>query len=315
MPGHLASYLQQALTAATPKGWQATPEAPLFDLDLATRLGFNPRCDLLLHHRRSDRRLWIEFEISRADPAANLMKFAVGHLHQPLGPGDTFVSMCSNHIAAGRRALVIGATSVLRRLSINAIHLDLLPDCDGPTIKQLNHASPAEVVTRQLPIAGELRRILDCSTTQSAGIHGELRLAPTCHLATETIRNWARDIVTEAGRTAWGNHRRCRYWALDPASGSIAPCKIAAYAIDHPGQWTLQALDIATYCQIEYEHPIFDGNRAWRHLHLGLGFHEGDDGHRQQAADWLQAHGLSNLATAGPYRVFTPGRLGPKGQT
>jgi len=73
-----------------------------------------------------------------------------------------------------------------------------------------------------------------------------------------------------------------------------------------------QALDIATYCRIEYEHPLFDGNKAWRHLHQGLGFREGDAGQRRQLVDWLAAHGLTALAATAGNRVFVPGRLGER---
>ena len=54
--------------------------------------------------RLSTRRLWIEFEISRADPAANHAKFATAHLFRPWGPSDAFVSMISAHVARARIA-------------------------------------------------------------------------------------------------------------------------------------------------------------------------------------------------------------------
>jgi hypothetical protein len=55
---------------------------------------------LLLSGDRS-RRIWVEFEVSRADPVANRAKFATSRFLEPEGSDDTFVSMASRHIAPG----------------------------------------------------------------------------------------------------------------------------------------------------------------------------------------------------------------------
>ena len=62
---------------------------------LERMLGFAPRADVLLSRADGSTRLWIEFEISRADPVANHAKFATAHLFEPRTSGDTFVSMVS----------------------------------------------------------------------------------------------------------------------------------------------------------------------------------------------------------------------------
>jgi len=64
---------------------------------------FRPRADVLLERLDGTRRLWVEFEVSRADPAANHMKFAAAHLHAPQRPADAFLSMTSSHVATAGR--------------------------------------------------------------------------------------------------------------------------------------------------------------------------------------------------------------------
>jgi hypothetical protein len=76
-------------------------------LDLSSRisrlLGYSPRVDVLLESVNHSRRLWIEFEVSRADPVANHAKFAIAHLFEPQPKTDVFVSMLSSHVTRGRQ--------------------------------------------------------------------------------------------------------------------------------------------------------------------------------------------------------------------
>lgn len=54
---------------------------------------------------RGARRVWVELEVSRADPVANHVKFATAHLVSPMPAGDAFVSMVSRHVVRGRSNL------------------------------------------------------------------------------------------------------------------------------------------------------------------------------------------------------------------
>ena len=77
--GTLTSYLQQSFAAVCPPRWMCQYEAALFGREIADVLGYAPRADVLLTRVDDNRRLWIEFEISRADPVANHAKFATRH--------------------------------------------------------------------------------------------------------------------------------------------------------------------------------------------------------------------------------------------
>ena len=103
--GQLASYLQDQFVARSPPGWSCEVEARVLDGRFEELLGYAPQADVLLASDDGRFRLWIEFEVSRADPVANHAKFATVHLFQPQRLTDTFVSMMSSHVAKGRRNL------------------------------------------------------------------------------------------------------------------------------------------------------------------------------------------------------------------
>lgn len=94
----LTSYLQQEFTQRTLPGWTCCSESYILPLELEAYLGYKPRADVLLERNDGSKRLWVELEISRADPVANHAKFATAHLFQPQSANDVFVSMVSSHV-------------------------------------------------------------------------------------------------------------------------------------------------------------------------------------------------------------------------
>src|SRR6266540_6382768 len=135
---HLARYLQEQFQARCPAGWRCTRERSLLDLSDRTTLGYDPRADIVLERTDGSRRLWIELEISRADPAANHAKFATAHVLRPWSAADAFVSMISAHVARGRRNLGAGMIHVMRQVGIDAFQTVLLPDLSRDRIQLLN---------------------------------------------------------------------------------------------------------------------------------------------------------------------------------
>ena len=93
--GSLTGYLQEQFRRRCPPGWSCRPEARLLPPELAAILGYTPRADVVLAHEADGRRLWVEFEVSRADPVANHAKFATTHLFAPQPPPDCFVAMAT----------------------------------------------------------------------------------------------------------------------------------------------------------------------------------------------------------------------------
>ena len=107
----LATELQNRLIASPPPGWTARREVQLLESGATCILGYRPAVDLLLESQQTDERLWLELEISRADPVANHSKFASAHLMQPLSERGTFVSLSG----------IARAALVPRSLSGNAL--------------------------------------------------------------------------------------------------------------------------------------------------------------------------------------------------
>jgi hypothetical protein len=156
--GNLTVYLQSAFASTCPPGWQVRPEVALLPPDIVAVLGYAPRADVLLERRDGNRRLWIEFEISRADPVANHAKFATAQLFQPLPATDSFVAMVSPHVDRGRRNLAAATIGVMRRLGMDAFQTVLFPTHEPATIKRLNHLDLASLPAEDLAVRTELDR-------------------------------------------------------------------------------------------------------------------------------------------------------------
>src|ERR687885_376701 len=125
--GALTAYLQRQFDRQCPSGWVSRKEVRLLPPDLEALLGYAPRGDELLEGSDGAGRLWIEFEVSRADPVANHAKFATAHLFQPQEPPDTFVAMVSPHVARGRRNLAANTVALMRDVGRSAFQTVLLP--------------------------------------------------------------------------------------------------------------------------------------------------------------------------------------------
>jgi len=112
----------------------------------------------------ASRRLWIEFEISRADPVANHAKFATAHLFKRFSASDIFVSMVSSHVARGRRNLASNTVHLLRHIGISAFQTVLLPAVEPEQIKRLNHSSMQQLREGNLDVPSELSRVFQMSS-------------------------------------------------------------------------------------------------------------------------------------------------------
>lgn len=276
--GSLTRYLQQAFAAKCPKGWLCEAEVPLVDKAAVRRLGFEPRADLRLTDKASSRRIWVEFEISRADPVANHAKFATAALLEGIAPDDCFVSMTSRHIVAGRAALAAGTTIWMRSLGIPAFQVDLLPQFDEPQIKALNSRdlTVADGLA-QVPVRAEIDRILDVSSAAALASGHRIHRADNPFTVALNVRQWNAEVQTESGRSLWGR-RRVQFYVMCNASGIFAPSKFCAF-IPAPafgerpaGIARALGMTLPIYAQLGEQDPRFDGNIARKHLERRLGY-------------------------------------------
>lgn len=236
-------------------------------------LGYSPCVDLLLQSTSSSDRLWIEFEVSRADPVANHAKFASAHLIQSLPESDVFVSLVSNDVAKGRANLSAHAVYLLRVAGLRAFQMTLLPVLDGAYIKRLNQGKTA---LKLLPDPN-IREVIDLTRPIGRREPGkaEIYYATNRLEVLLNLHQWNRDIADEKYRSAWGK-RKVRYLVADIKSGRFAPSKFCAYT-RMPGNKELfasriPAMTIPAYSKIEQSNTIFDGQKARLRLET-LGFH------------------------------------------
>ena len=123
--GNLTLYLQKAFRENCPPGWECFSEKTLLDGYEKAILGYSPRADVLFVKRDGSMRMWIEFEVSRADPVANHAKFATTHIFFPWLETDVFLSMVSSHVARGRSNLAANTIWLMRRIGLQAYQTSL----------------------------------------------------------------------------------------------------------------------------------------------------------------------------------------------
>lgn len=303
--GGLARYLQHAfLREGTRRGWECRIEAPLIDAGAARRLGFNPRVDVMLSRAADGRRIWVEFEVSRADPVANQAKFASAAFFEGCGAGDAFVSMASRHIAPGRKALMATTAMFMRSVGIPAFQVDLLPDADGPTIKALNASPPRRLEHAALDVGAEIDRVIAVADAKLVAGWHRIHMADNAFTVGANVRTWNAEVADPALARRWGR-RRVRFLAFDPASRSFAPSKFCAFVPattgsvqgrsflsvrEPPGGMTFEI-----YRSLGEQDPRFDGHVARVHLERRLRYRliEGPslDGELSEAFDrWKTLH-------------------------
>jgi len=260
-----------------PAGWRCTAERPLLDVRDRTLLGYDPRADVMLERTDGTRRLWIEFEISRADPAANHAKFATAHVLRPWGDADAVVSMISAHVVRGRRNLGAGMIHVMRQVGIDAFQTLLLPDLDRERIKALNHDAQV-LLTLRPDVLPEIERVLAVPEPVAVRNEGRLHFAVDVFDVLLNLRRWNDEADDPRQAEQW-RRRAVRYVVVDPVTGWCAPAKFAAYVLlpsraeSNPAPIGIDSgLTFERYLQLDQAEPLFDGNRAWTYLTRRLGF-------------------------------------------
>src|SRR5215212_1705706 len=314
--GLLAAYLQQQFQANCPAEWHCTRERPLLDPSDRKLLGYDPRADVVLERANGARRLWIELEISRADPAANHARFAAAHVLRPWGPADAFVSMISAHVARGRRSLGAGMIHVMRQVGIDAFQTVLLPDLGRERIKLLNNNAQA-LNSAHPDVLPEIERVLDVAEPVATSPTGRLHVAADTFDVTLNVRRWNDEADVPRTAAIW-RRRAVRYVVVDRATGLCAPAKFAAYVLllaRHAPVGTVpgfqHGLTFERYQQLDQHEPLFDGHRAWTHLTRRLGFVSRSYADAPVEAAlfapcWMPCYNLSISVSSSKVRSFKP---------
>lgn len=267
--GSLTTFLQAEFRRRSPPGWGCTSETPLLPAHLTDLLGYDPRADVVLVNQERHVRLWIEFEVSRADPVANHAKFATANLFQAQAPGDHFVALLSPHIDRGRRNLAAGAVRLMRRIGMSAFQTTLLPLAGPEEIKRLNHLPVAALSAEKIDVAAEIERIFAVITPVGRWGQTPVHFVGDLLEVLLNLRGWNDDLRTEDGKRAWGS-RAVTYFVFDPNSGLFAPSKFCAYVPILLGN-DRHRMTAAAYSALNDGTHVMDGQRAWKHLTSELG--------------------------------------------
>jgi hypothetical protein len=257
--------------------WTCKRESKFLSKNLEKYLGYGPRADILLERTDSSRRIWVEFEISRADPVANHAKFATAHLFQPQDDRDTFVSMASSHIAAGRRNLAENTILLMRHIGMDAFHLILLPMYSAEEVCALNRSPIERVRQVQIHVELEIARIINVvDPVFSDNLSNRIHFVGDLTEVRRNVNRWNQDIRLEACKELWGK-RTITYFIYDSKTLSFAPSKFCAYIPVLSGNHKLQPtrltkpeMSIEIYQGIERNEKIFDGKKARDHLNRCL---------------------------------------------
>jgi hypothetical protein len=278
----LAKSLQHQFSEHCPAGWRCHREGPVLSPELERHMGYAPRADVLLERTAGNRRLWIEFEVSRADPVANHAEFATSHLFQPQLDGDVFVAMVSAHVSRGRRILVAHTILLMRHLGMSAFETVLLPHLTGEAIKHLNHLEIGSLASQQLSVVEEIERALAVSEPigQAAG-HRIFYAGDWLDVWTNVFR-WNNSLLVDEMRLIWGQ-RTIKYFIFDPGTELFAPSKICAFLQvpasglkanrvgEEAGRWSAgsslaMGMTVPFYVQLDERETRFYGAIARHHL-------------------------------------------------
>jgi hypothetical protein len=317
--GNLATYLQKEFINQAYPGWNCSNESRVLSTELEAILGYEPRADVLLSQEDGGRRLWIEFEVSRADPVANHAKFATAHLFQPQLETDVFVSMVSAHVVRGRRNLASNTILLMRLIGMNAFQTVLFPQFNENEIKTLNHLSADELAGKALDIKREIERVLCVSETVTTVLNRRIHFVGDIPDVMLNLIRWNEEVATGQGSELWGK-RTVTYFVFDPHSKNFAPSKFCAYVPIPftealPQTFPLRAyklsMTLEVYTNLDGTDTQFDGHRARLHLTKGLAMEQLQQGEDFSVKNhfniWMEQHSSRiNVHPKGPVFLLPP---------
>ena len=279
--GNLTTYLQHQFVEHCPRDWHCVAEQAMLTEELSDLLAFQARADVLLTCKDGKRRLWIEFEVSRADPVANHAKFGTAHIFEPRGTADVFVSMVSSHVTRGRHNLAAASIYLLRSIGLPAFQTLLLPDKTPTEIKALNHRTVPQLLTdNSFSVVPELERAIAVSGPVTPDSQHRVFFASNVLEVMLSLRQWNVEVATTAGLSQWGK-RTVTFFVFDPVSRCFAPSKFCAFVPinrvtsgGHSLNKALPTMNIRTYAALDETETRFDGAVARNHLCHRLSFRE-----------------------------------------
>jgi hypothetical protein len=314
--GSLTAYLQREFGRKCPPGWRCSPEVRVLSPELAGFLGFSARADVMLERQEPAKRIWIEFEVSRADPVANHAKFATAHLFHPQSTTDYFLAMVSPHVTRGRRNLAGTTIALMRQIGMRAFQTVLLPGFGPAEVMRLNHLNSTDLDQATLPIEIEIERAITVTESLSSMSNVDVHFAGDLLVVFLSLRSWNAELATPEGKRIWGK-RTVTFFVYEAISGLFAPSKFCAYSpitnaeTCGSGIASLGVMTVAGYSMLNDGTHALDGHAAVRHLESRLGMivpeATGDPVILQAFRAWHECHtDAINVHPGGPQFLLPP---------
>ncbi|MBP1464929.1 hypothetical protein EYB53_004320 [Candidatus Chloroploca sp. M-50] len=290
--GFLAEYLQTMFKQQCPIGWTCHTEQRLLSETFERRMGYSSRVDVLFRHNDGRHAVWVEFEVSRADPVANHAKFLVAHARNSQLHHDTFISMVSPHVAYGRSHLAANMIFLMRKMGVQSFQTTLLPQFTAAQIKQLNALSIDLIQAYpDLYPDREVERVFTLIAPVVAMDQRRLHFVGNMLEVMLNIQTWNEQIHHVDAQAVWGK-RTVLYFVYDPLTRTFAPSKFCGYLVLAADTESIHSgMTIPVYVDLDRNAPSFDGFRARTHLqkHLGMLLISNDD-HPTIIRDFEQWH-------------------------
>jgi hypothetical protein len=167
----------------------------------------------------------------------------------------------------------------MRQVGMRAFQTVLFPYLSPAEVQRLNQLEVPALPAQNLDVTREIDRALAVTQPMSTMSDYDIHLAGDLLAVMLNLRQWNEDMATETSRRLWGS-RTVTYFVYDEESGLFAPAKCCAYTAvpsrpplpdPHRKGAGLGLITVAVYTALNDGSHLLDGNRAQRHLTLGLG--------------------------------------------
>ena len=184
--------------------------------------------DVMLERELPAKRLWIEFEVSRALTQSQITRSLQLPTSSSLNRQPTISWRWSVLMSArGRRNLACTTIALMRQIGMRAFQTVLLPGTDPAEVKRLNHLNQADLDQAVLPVEIEIERAITVTESLISMSNVDVHFVGDLLVVFLNLHRWNADLVTPEGKQTWGS-RTVTYFVYEVESGLFAPSKFCA---------------------------------------------------------------------------------------
>ena len=167
----LADRVQEEIGDACPEGWRCRREVAVLQPDIVRLLGYRPTADVLLESENSRSASGSSWRSAAPTQSRTMRSSARRIIISPFPPTDSFVSLVSNDVVAGRANLAAHATFMLRRIGLSAFQMTLFPGIEAERIKRMNQGLEVAPALPVADVQGVIRMTRGIEAREGVRIH------------------------------------------------------------------------------------------------------------------------------------------------